>query len=168
MRKSAIISTILMRISLFLYTIKQNLCRFETWSLNVFKFNDVILNDVMGTSYRATRCTSIRSPFHQLLAGTLAHNTMAFPLKMASLVTHTLSAAFYPRKKTLSIRVDYLTVSIFFVEMDKGWPGLVSSVKELSPCSNLLYHLYKAVFFITLFPKAVFIISNVSCLLHKI
>ena len=57
-----------------------------------------------------------------------------------------------------------LTVSIFFVVMDKGRPGLGSSVTELSPRSNLLYHLYKAVFFIALFPKSVFIISNVSCL----
>ena len=57
-----------------------------------------------------------------------------------------------------------LTVSIFFVEMDEGRPGLSSSVTKLSPCSNLLYHLYKAVFFIALFPRAVINISNVSCL----
>ena len=57
-----------------------------------------------------------------------------------------------------------LTVSIFFVEMDEGRPGLGSPVTELSPCSNLLYYLYKAVFFTALFPKAVFNISNVSCL----
>ena len=68
--------------------------------------------------------------------------------------------------------------------MDEGQPGLGSSVTELSPCSSLqgclrfvivvfpdhthllflLYHLYKAVFFIALFPKAVSNISNVSCL----
>ena len=48
--------------------------------------------------------------------------------------------------------------------MDEGRSGLSSSLTELSPCSNLLYHLYKAVFFILLFPKAVFNISNVSCL----
>ena len=42
--------------------------------------------------------------------------------------------------------------------------GLVSPVTELSLCSNLLYHLYKAVFFVALFPKVVFNISNVSCL----
>ena len=59
---------------------------------------------------------------------------------------------------------DSLTVSIFFVQMDEGRPGLGSSVTELSPCSNILYHLYKAVFFIALFPKAVSNISNVSCL----
>ena len=65
-----------------------------------------------------------------------------------------------------------LTVSIFFVEMDEGRPGLGSPVTELLPCSNLLYHIYIPVFFIALFPKAVFNISNVSCLgfclLHKI
>ena len=48
--------------------------------------------------------------------------------------------------------------------MDEGRPGLGSSVTELSPCSNLLYHLYKADFFIALFPKTIFNISNVSCL----
>ena len=48
--------------------------------------------------------------------------------------------------------------------MDEGQPGLSSSVTELSPCSNLLYYLYKADFFIAMFPKAVFNISNVSCL----
>ena len=46
MRKNVFIFTILLQIILFLYTIKQNLCRFETWSINVFKFNDVILNDI--------------------------------------------------------------------------------------------------------------------------
>ena len=55
-----------------------------------------------------------------------------------------------------------LTDSIFFVEMDEGRPGLGSPVTEVSLCSNLLYHLYKAVFFIALFPKAAFKISNVS------
>ena len=63
-----------------------------------------------------------------------------------------------------SVSNNSLTVSIFFDEMDEGRPGLSSSVTELSPCSNLLYHLYKVVFFIVLFPKAVFKISNVSCL----
>ena len=48
--------------------------------------------------------------------------------------------------------------------MDEERPGLGSSVIELSPFSNLLYHLYKAVVFIVVFPKAVFNISNVSCL----
>ena len=49
-----------------------------------------------------------------------------------------------------------LTVLIFFVEMDEGRPGLGSSVTELLPCFNLLYHLYKAVFITELFLKAVF------------
>ena len=62
MRKSAMISTILMRITLFSYTIKEKLCPFEKGSLNVFKINDVILNDVLATSYRATQCTSMKSP----------------------------------------------------------------------------------------------------------
>ena len=57
-----------------------------------------------------------------------------------------------------------LTVLVFFVEMDEGWPGLGSSVTELLLCSNLLYHLYKAVFFTALFPKVVFNISNFSWL----
>ena len=52
------ISTILMRITLFSYTIKEKLCRFETGSLNVFEINDVILNNVLATSYRA-------NPVHQ-------------------------------------------------------------------------------------------------------
>ena len=63
------------------------------------------------------------------------------------------------------IRVQQLFDCIFFfVEIDEGRPGLSSSVTELSPCSNQLYHLYKAVLFIALFPKAVFNISKVSCL----
>ena len=63
-RKSAIISTILMRITLFLYTIKQNLCQFNIWYLNILKFNDVVLNDVMATSDRATRRTSMKHLFY--------------------------------------------------------------------------------------------------------
>ena len=60
-----------------------------------------------------------------------------------------------------------LTVSIFFVEIDEGRYGLGSSVTELSPCSNLLYHLYKAVFFIALFPKAVITFGTLPVLIFN-
>ena len=62
-----------------------------------------------------------------------------------------------------TIRVQRLFDCFNFLCMDAGRPGLGSSVTELSPCSNILYQLYKAVFFIALFPKAVSNISNVSC-----
>ena len=55
---------ILMPIALFLYTNKHNLCRIEIWFLNLSKFNDVILNDAMAKSDRATQCTSMKKLFH--------------------------------------------------------------------------------------------------------
>ena len=45
----------------------------------------------------------------------------------------------YPTNGVQSESNSSLTVSIFFVEMDEGRPGLGSPVTELSPCSKLLY-----------------------------
>ena len=57
-----------------------------------------------------------------------------------------------------------LTVSIFFVEMDKGaaWPQFISN--RIIPLLKLTVPFIQSSFSITLFPKAVLNISNVSCL----
>ena len=54
-----------------------------------------------------------------------------------------------------TIRVQHLfdCFTFFFVGIDEKLPGLGWSVTELSPCSKLLYHLYKEVFLKALFPK---------------
>ena len=77
------------------------LCQFEIWFLNL-----LMLRPYM----RRHANVGSRNPAHQyerpvplLLASTLAHNTLSFPLKIVSLVINTLYAAVYPRKKTLSI-----------------------------------------------------------------
>ena len=89
MQKIAIISTILMQITSFLYTIRKIVCRFEIWLLNLFKFNKVILGVVMY---------EISVP--SLLASTLAHKALSFPLKVASHIILIFYATFYLRKKT--------------------------------------------------------------------